>query len=103
MNSEDLTRFLTQSLADRKLSGAEKSALTDWLGKNVKTDQHRGLVRHVAFEVARAATTDPTAADLVEWLEDIMKVLAPLAGASGGGKQGEPPVSGPSAADEAFF
>src|SRR5688572_17748573 len=64
MNSEDLNRFLTQSLADRKLSGGEKSALTDWLARNVTTDQHRGLVRHVAFEVARSATTDPAAADL---------------------------------------
>ena len=42
MNSDDLDRFLTQSLADRKLSGGEKSALTDWLAKNVSTDQHRG-------------------------------------------------------------
>src|SRR4029078_7778526 len=75
MNSEILTRFLTQSLADRKLSGGEKSALADWLVKNVTTDQHRGLVRHTAFEVARALTTDPAAADLIEWLEDVMKVI----------------------------
>src|SRR5215207_2907342 len=78
MNSEDLTRFLTQSLADRKLSGGEKTALTDWLAKNVKTGQHRGLVRHTAFEVARRHIADPASADLVEWLEDAMKVLAPL-------------------------
>lgn len=101
MNSEDLTRFLTQSLADRKLSGAEKSALTDWLGKNVKTDQHRGLVRHVAFEVARSATASPAAAELVEWLEDIMKVLAPLGPTAQGANA---PRSGAgSGADEVFF
>ena len=50
MNPDDLDRFLTQSLADRKFSGGEKSALADWLAKNVTTDQHRGLVRHTAFE-----------------------------------------------------
>ncbi|HEY1186334.1 MAG TPA: phospholipase D-like domain-containing protein [Gemmata sp.] len=94
MNPDDLTRFLTHSLADRKLSGGERSALTDWLARNVKTDQHRGLVRHAAFEVARQAVADPVARDLVEWLEDVMKVLAPLAA----------PAAAPSAgADEAFF
>ncbi len=78
MNSDILTHFLTQSLADRKLSGGEKSALADWLAANVATDQHRGLARHVAFEVARAALADPAAAGAIEWLEDVMKVLAPL-------------------------
>jgi mitochondrial cardiolipin hydrolase len=95
MNSEDLIRFLTQSLADRKLSRGEKTALVDWLGKNVTTDQHRGLVRHAAFGVARTALTDPAAADLIEWLEDVMKVIAPLApGAHASGSPGQ---------DEAFF
>jgi cardiolipin hydrolase len=78
MNAEDLSRFLSQSLADRKLSGGEKSALSDWLAKNVKTDQHRGLVRHAAFEIARGEIADPAAAEVVEWLEDVMKVIAPL-------------------------
>src|SRR5262245_23002411 len=78
MNPEDLEDFLNQSLADRKLSRGEKSALADWLAKNVKTDQHRGLVRHTAFEIARKAVADPVAAELVEWLEDVMKVIAPV-------------------------
>ena len=97
MNSEDLNRFLTQSLADRKLSGGEKSALSDWLVKNVTSDQHRGLVRHAAFEVARGAIADPASAELVEWLEDVMKVLAPVVGsvAHASGSSG--------GADEAFF
>ncbi|AMV28555.1 Phospholipase D precursor [Gemmata sp. SH-PL17] len=97
MNPEDLDRFLTQSLADRKLSGGEKSALTDWLAKNVKTDQHRGLVRHSAFEVVRRAIADPASAELVEWLEDVMKVLAPLAPAV---QASGVPAAGQ---DEAFF
>ncbi len=98
MNPDDLDRFLTQSLADRKLSGGEKSALADWLAKNVATDQHRGLVRHTAFEVARKAIADPASAELVEWLEDVMKVLAPLQKQEAQGA--DAPRSG---ADEAFF
>jgi phosphatidylserine/phosphatidylglycerophosphate/cardiolipin synthase-like enzyme len=78
MNSEDLERFLHQSLADHRLSGGEKTALADWLAKNVVTDQARGLARHVAFEVARTAVADPAAAELVGWLEDVMKVLVPM-------------------------
>ena len=97
MNPEDLDRFLTQSLADRKLSGGEKSALTDWLAKNVKSDQHRGLVRHSAFEVVRRAIADPASAELVEWLEDVMKVLAPLASVA---QTSGVPAAGQ---DEAFF
>jgi phosphatidylserine/phosphatidylglycerophosphate/cardiolipin synthase-like enzyme len=96
MNPQDLEQFLTQSLADRKLSGGEKSALADWLAKTVKTDQHRGLVRHTAFELARKAVSDPGSAELVEWLEDVMKVIAPL------GNQGALAPGSPGS-DEAFF
>lgn len=91
MNPEDLIRLFTQSLADRKLSGGEKSALADWLARNVRTDQHRGLVRHHAFEVARSA--DP-GADVIDWLEAVMKVVAPLQTDSS---------KAVAAADEAFF
>jgi phosphatidylserine/phosphatidylglycerophosphate/cardiolipin synthase-like enzyme len=100
MNTDILTSFLTQSLADRKLSGSEKSALADWLAQNVTTDQHRGLARHVAFDVARGALADPAAAGALDWLEDVLKVLAPLAS---GGRQ--PPDSGAQQHphDEAFF
>src|SRR5262245_55153978 len=97
MNAEDLSRFLSQSLADRKLSGGEKSALSDWLARNVKTDQHRGLVRHAAFEIARSAIADPVAAEVVEWLEEVMKVIAPIQGEAQGANA---PRSG---VDEAFF
>ncbi|MDY3561647.1 phospholipase D-like domain-containing protein [Gemmata sp. JC673] len=96
MNPDDLTRFLTQSLADRKLSGGEKSALADWLAKNVKSDQHRGLVRHTAFEVARAAVADPAASELIEWLEDVMKVVAPVQPPGGA-------APAAAASDEAYF
>ncbi|HVL13798.1 MAG TPA: phospholipase D-like domain-containing protein [Gemmata sp.] len=79
MNPEALDQFLRQSLDDHKLSRGERSALADWLAKNVRTDQDRGLARHVAFAVARSAAADPAAAGLVDWLEDVMKVLVPNA------------------------
>jgi mitochondrial cardiolipin hydrolase len=79
MNHEELDRFLRQALADHKLSGSEKTALADWLAKNVKDDQSRGVARHVAFEVARSAFADPSSPELIGWLEDVMKVLVPMA------------------------
>lgn len=97
MNPEDLARFLRESLADHKLTRAEKSALADWLAKNVQTDQHRGLARHTAFAVARAA--EAPAAEVIDWLEDVMKVLAPLREA-GGAQGADAPRSGE---DLAFF
>jgi mitochondrial cardiolipin hydrolase len=76
MNTDELNQFLSRAFADRKLSGNERAALADWLAQNVRTDQHRGLARHTAFEVARAA---PPTSDVIDWLEAVMKVLAPLA------------------------
>lgn len=81
MNTQELADFLRQSLADRKLTGSEKTALGGWLASNVRTDQHRGLARHTAFEVAAAAVTDPETAKLIEWLEDVMRVLVPMVAA----------------------
>jgi phosphatidylserine/phosphatidylglycerophosphate/cardiolipin synthase-like enzyme len=78
MNTEDLTRFLHQTLADHKLSGSEKTALTDWLTKNAQTDQNRGLARHFAFEAAKSGVLAPDAIEIIGWLEDVMRVLVPM-------------------------
>lgn len=78
MNSE-LAELFRRSIADRNLSGGEKAALADWLVRHVTDDRTRGLARHAAFEAARTAVVDPAASQVVEWLEDVMKVLAPIA------------------------
>jgi phosphatidylserine/phosphatidylglycerophosphate/cardiolipin synthase-like enzyme len=100
MNPADAERFLGQSLADRQLTRGEKSALADWLARNARTDQQRGLIRHAAFELARKAVADPAAAQVVEWLEDVLKVVAPVQ-APGADDPG-PPKAG-SSGQEAFF
>lgn len=84
MNPADLERFLTQSLADRKLSGSEKTAFADWLARNAQTDQLKGVVRHAAFDIARKAVGESDAAHVVEWLEDVLKVVAPVQAQGGG-------------------
>lgn len=78
MNPEDLNQFLRRSIADRNLSSGEKAALAEWVEKFVVDERARGLACHAAFEAARAAITDPAGAEVIEWLEDVMKVLAPI-------------------------
>jgi mitochondrial cardiolipin hydrolase len=77
MNPDDLARFLRQSLADRRLSGSEKAALAEWAERHIPNDHARGLAGHTAFEVARTSIADPGSSGVVEWLEDVMKVLVP--------------------------
>ena len=98
MNPEDLARFLRESLSDRKLARAEKSALADWLAKNITNDQTRGLARHTAFEVAKEAVADPASAELIDWLEDVMKVLVPNVTQTPGANTPAEPGN-----DQAFF
>lgn len=83
MNTQELADYLRKSLADHKFTGSEKSALSEWLAANVQTDQERGLARHTGFEVAIATVSDPETAKLIEWLEDVMRVLVPMNVASG--------------------
>lgn len=97
MNAVDAEKFLADSLADRKLSGGEKEALADWLTKNATTDQLRGMVRHTAFDLARQAVVDPEASRVIAWLEDVLRVIAPVQSASA-----SPSGSGTSQ-DTAFF
>ncbi len=79
MSPSEIETFLVQSLVDRQLSGGEKSALSDWLASAVKTDQQRGVVRHQVFAAARAASASLDTAQLLDWLEDTLKVVAPVA------------------------
>ena len=90
MNTQELAEFLRQSLSDHQLSGSEKTSLNHWLTRNVLTDQQRGLVRHTVFEVATAAVSDPHAASLLEWLEDVMRVLVPMVQDPQGSPSGSP-------------
>lgn len=78
MNPSDAERVLAQSLADHKLSGGERQALADWLTRNADTSQDRGVVRHLAFDLARRAAADPQAVAVLDWLEDVVKVVVPV-------------------------
>ncbi len=78
MNTTEVEQFLRQSLADRQFSGRERSAFSDWIDANNLTNQERGVVRHLIFKLAREATVAPGAIELIEWIEQAMKVIAPV-------------------------
>jgi phosphatidylserine/phosphatidylglycerophosphate/cardiolipin synthase-like enzyme len=81
MNPDAIAEFLRLSLSDRKLTGSEKTALAGWVEQHLADEQMRGLARHLAFNAARAESADPAAVRVIEWLEDVMKVLAPIGNA----------------------
>lgn len=87
MNAADAERILAQTLDDLTLSGSEKQALGAWVAANARTDAQRGVVRHAAFDLARKASANLPADRLIDWLEDVMRTLAPVQAAApaGGG------------------
>src|SRR5215210_4461265 len=92
MNTAELDAILRASLADQKLGGAERQALTGWVQQSVRTDQDRGVARSRAFEIALEAAADEPTRRLLTWLEDVLKVVVPVQG---------PPAAEPPA--EALF
>jgi phosphatidylserine/phosphatidylglycerophosphate/cardiolipin synthase-like enzyme len=72
-----MSRFLQQTLEDARFSRAEKKtlkqAVTD-LGGNA---QKMGLLRSMAFDMARAELGAADATRVMSWLEEVVKVLQP--------------------------
>lgn len=77
MNPPDIDRLLAATLADQRLTGGEKTALADALGLADLDDAKRAFVRHRAFALARAESASPDAVTAIDWLEDVVKLLAP--------------------------
>lgn len=77
MNAAELDALLRQFLVDGKLSKSERTTLTAWVQGNIATDQQRAVARSRVFEAARAAVTDPQAVQVISFLEDVLKVIAP--------------------------
>ena len=77
MNPADLDAILQQSLADQKVSGSEKQALTGFALEHLASDQDRAVARSRAFEIARRTAGDD-GRRMLDWLEDVLRVLDPL-------------------------
>ncbi|GDY07274.1 hypothetical protein LBMAG52_07600 [Planctomycetia bacterium] len=66
-------------MADRRLSRAEKSVLSQHLGEVGVDSEQLAHFRRMAFGLAREAIDATNGTMIVEWLEEVAKVLQPSA------------------------
>jgi len=77
MTPQRMREILEQSLADRRLSRGEKSVLSQHLDDSGADAEQLAHFRRLAFGLAREAIDATNGALIVEWLEEIAKVLQP--------------------------
>jgi phosphatidylserine/phosphatidylglycerophosphate/cardiolipin synthase-like enzyme len=77
MTQAEIDALLTRTFSDRRLSGNERRVLGELLEESGADEQKLGFVRHRAFELARSAVIDPAAAQVLDWLEEVVKTLQP--------------------------
>lgn len=76
MDTVELERSLRATLDDGRLSRAEKQALGELFADAELDAQRLGQVRARAFAIARERTQDARALEALEWVEDLVKLLA---------------------------
>lgn len=78
MKPDQLRNMLEQTIDDFRLSRGERQALSRILDHLDPTEDMLALYRRIAFEIGRdklTAAGSHTAGDIVDWLEDVAKVL----------------------------
>lgn len=76
-------QMLEQTLQDARLSTSEKRALRERLSDAALDDRKRAVLRSRVFELARAKLGDIRFAPIVDWLEEVNKLLLPFTGGKG--------------------
>ena len=77
MLKSEIDEILRQTLSDLRLSRSEKKGLKAVLGDLELSEGDYGQLRKSAFEIAAEALNDSRSKQIVEWLEELMKVLVP--------------------------
>ncbi len=76
MKPNEVEQFLKQSMDDYRLSRGERRVLKETL-ETTKADEHqRAVLLAKVFDIARQGTVDPETAAVLDWVEDVVKVLA---------------------------
>jgi cardiolipin hydrolase len=76
MQRDEIDEILLSTWDDKRLSRGEKKVLTSLLAEHKDDSELLSYFRHRAFEIARRQTKDSHGADIVNWLEEVMKALA---------------------------
>ncbi len=79
MTPQQMREFLEQSLEDRRLSRGEKVALGQHLKEADADSQQLAHFQSLAFSLAKDAIDATNGTMIVEWLEELVKVLQPSA------------------------
>ena len=77
MNQEPIEAILRASLEDSRLSRGEKGVLTSLVQRIAHDDRQLAVLRSQAFDMAAGEVVDPTAKEVLGWLEGVMKALQP--------------------------
>lgn len=75
--------MLRQTLDDKRLSKSERQALQARLRDAALDDRKRALLRSRVFEIAREKLDDDRTIPIVDWLEEVSKLLLPFSGEEG--------------------
>lgn len=76
-------QMLEQTLDDGRLSSGEKAVLKEKLREAALDDRQRAVLRSRIFEIAREKMENSKQCDLIDWLEEVSKLLMPFAGEHG--------------------
>jgi hypothetical protein len=79
----DWDKMLAQTLEDHRLSKSERQALKERLRDAALDDRVRAVLRSRVFEVARKKLDDVRTIPIVDWLEEVSKLLLPFSGPEG--------------------
>ena len=85
MNTEELDQALRATLDDGRLSRSERQALSEVLHEAPLEANRLAQLRARAFVLAKERTTDPRALEALDWVEDLVKLLAHVQEPSGAG------------------
>ncbi|MEO1999005.1 MAG: phospholipase D-like domain-containing protein [Planctomycetaceae bacterium] len=80
MKPQDVQRMLRQTLDDWNLSRTERSAMGRILDHLALDETTLGLYRSMAFDLAREAYSQSRGTEVLDWLEDVIKVMQAKSG-----------------------
>lgn len=78
MSSQEIEDALKTTFLDYQLSRGEKQGLSRIVQQQANDEQSRAVARSFAFDLVREQLAGAETQAMVDWLEDVMKVLAPM-------------------------
>ena len=77
MEKKKLLSILKQTLADFRLSRGEKKTIKEFVQHYFSEEHELAVLRSEAFDIAREELISSDSKDVLEWLEEVIKVLVP--------------------------